>query len=70
MASNSFWGRARVFSKSRYAERVLMPFVDEGSFSAGICGGGGGGGKGDDNVEDCGAGLGMGIGIEAFFLKF
>jgi len=52
IASNSFWGRARVFSKSKYAERVLMPFVDEGSFSAGICGGGGGGGKGDDEAVD------------------
>jgi len=52
MASNSFWGRARVFSKSKYAERVLMPFVDGGSFSAGICGGEGGGGKGDDEADD------------------
>jgi len=44
-----------------------MPFVEEGSFSLGICGAGGGGGNGD--VDDCGAASGIGIGIEAFFFR-
>jgi len=69
IASSSFWGRALVFSRSRYDERVLRPGVDEGSFSVGICGAGGGGGKGDEAIEDGVGALGMGSGIEAFFLR-
>src|SRR5437879_587210 len=49
IASNSFCGKVRVFSMSRYEERVLMPGVEDGTFSLGIRGGGGGGGKGDED---------------------
>jgi len=72
IASNSFWGRALVFSRSMYEERVLIPGVEDGTVSAGIRGAGGGGGNNEDDTGGWGGvwdALGMGIGIEAFFLK-
>ena len=72
IASSSFGGNARVFSRSRNEDKVLMP-CDEAAVSTGIRGAGGGGGNGDDDVGDF-AGeegeLATGNGMEAFFLRW
>jgi hypothetical protein len=70
IASNSFFGNARVFSRSRYEERVLIPGFEDRVFSVGIRGGVGGRGNGDVAVRMCwGAPLTAGNGMEAFFLR-
>ena len=72
IASSSFWGSSRLFLTSRYAERVLIPGVEEGAFPVGIRGAGGAGGKGEEEFGDERGVRGAfvaGIEIEAFFFK-
>lgn len=70
-ASISFCGRARIFSRSRYEDKVFSPGLEDGTFSAGALGGGGAAGNGDEAAGE-GGGVGgafIGIATAAFFFK-